>query len=136
MTQETNEATPALSEKAENHWARIWSNVLMSLDALITISVLYLWAVQYVFLFGKKFVNTFLVKKYVVHNVHQLISRTSFFVLLTKLTVHIVMVHMDDHRIYDLTVVYLFKWISNLGPRALYMLQALHRLIPTLPAVV
>jgi len=31
--------------------------------------------------------------------------------------------HMGAHRIYDLTVVHLFKPISNLGPRAV-MLQA------------
>jgi len=31
--------------------------------------------------------------------------------------------HMDDHRIYDLTVVHMFKCILNLGPRAVDMLQ-------------
>jgi len=31
---------------------------------------------------------------------------------------------MDTHRIFDLTVVHLFKRICNLGPRAVYMLQA------------
>jgi len=40
--------------------------------------------------------------------------------------------HMDVHRLCDLTVVHLFKWISNLGPRAFNMLQAGY-LNPALP---
>ena len=40
--------------------------------------------------------------------------------------------HMDAHRIYDLTVVHLFKCIFNLGPRAVDMLRALRYLNPAL----
>jgi len=32
--------------------------------------------------------------------------------------------HMDAHRIYDFTVVHMFKCLLNLGPRAVNMLQA------------
>jgi len=62
------------------------------------------------------FLLTFVEKRYLARNVHQLLFRTSFFVL-TKFSMHNVS-HMDPHIIYDLTVVYLFKCIFNLGPRA------------------
>jgi len=39
---------------------------------------------------------------------------------------------MDAHRIYDLTVVHLFKCIFNLGPRAVNMLRAPRYLNPAL----
>jgi len=39
---------------------------------------------------------------------------------------------MDTHRIYDLTVVHLFKCIFDLGPRAINMLQAPRYLNPEL----
>jgi len=51
----------------------------------------------------------FLLKRYLVHNVHQFLFRTSFF-LLTKFSMHNG-IHMDIHRIYDLTVVHLSKCI-------------------------
>ena len=78
--------------------------------------------VQHVYVFGKK--------RYVVRNVHQLLFKTRFFVL-TKFSMHSGS-HMDTHRIYDLTVVHLFKCIFNLGPRALHMLQAPRHLNPAL----
>jgi len=40
--------------------------------------------------------------------------------------------HMDAHRIYDLTVVHLFKCIFYLWPRAVNTLQALRHLNPAL----
>ena len=71
-----------------------------------------------VLLFGKKIVSYihFWRKRCVAHNVLQLLFRTRFFVL-TKFSVSNGS-HMDDHRIYALTVVHLFKCICNLGPRA------------------
>jgi len=64
------------------------------------------------------------------HNVHQLVLRTRFFAL-TKFSM-LNGSHMDAHRIYDLTVVHLFKCIFNLGPRAVDMLRALRYLNPVL----
>jgi len=40
--------------------------------------------------------------------------------------------HMDVHKIYDLTVVRLFRCIFNLGPRAPNVLQAPRYLNPAL----
>jgi len=53
-------------------------------------------------------------KRYVTHNVHQLLIGTRFFVL-AKFSMPYGS-HMDAHRICDLTVVHLFKCIFNLDP--------------------
>jgi len=49
----------------------------------------------------------------------------------TKFSVHNSS-HTDVHRIYDLTVVHLFKCFYKLGPRAVDMLQAPRHLNPAL----
>jgi len=66
----------------------------------------------------------------VAHNVHQSLFRTRF-IILTKFNM-LNGSHMDLHIIYHLTVVHLFEWIFNLGPRAVNMLQAPHYLNPAL----
>jgi len=43
--------------------------------------------------------------------------------------------HMDAHKIYDLTVVHLFKCICIVGPRVVIMLQAPRYHNPALTSV-
>jgi len=74
------------------------------------------------FFLVKRYVYTSLVKKYAVHNVRQLLFRNRVLVL-TEFNMPIGG-HMGTHKIYDLTVVHLFKCIFDLGPRAVNMLQA------------
>jgi len=59
-------------------------------------------------------------------------SRTSFFVF-TNFSMHNSS-HMDAHIIYDIKVVHFFKYIFNLGPRAVHMLQVQRHLNPALSA--
>jgi len=61
---------------------------------------------------------------------HQLLFRTRFFAL-TKFTMTDGS-HMDAHIIQYLTVVHLFSYIFNFGPRAVDMLQASRYLNPAL----
>ena len=56
------------------------------------------------------------------HEVHQLLFSAKYFVL-NKFSMPNDS-HMDAHRIYDLTVVHLFKCIFDIGPRTVNMLQA------------
>jgi len=58
----------------------------------------------------------------VAHKIHQLLFSARYFVP-TKFSMPNGS-HMDAHRIYDLTVVHLFKCIFDLGPRALNMQKA------------
>jgi len=94
-------------------------------------TVLVSFTVMYSFLV-KIYVYAFLVKKCVAHDVHHLLFKTRFFVL-TKFSMPNVS-HIDAHRIYDLTlaIVYLFKFIFNLGPRTVRMIPARRYLNPAL----
>jgi len=78
----------------------------------------------------KSYVYTFLVKKYVAHNVHQLLFRTKVFVLTNSVCPMSVTWMPTEFVIKQLFAC--SSLLFNLGPRAVIMLQAPRYLNPSL----